>query len=187
MNHYILVSLFWVAYFFLHSLLASLQVKRFFGNPRWYRLGYNFISLLLLFLIFLYLSVTPSFYVFPKSRTTDFLGFVLAAYGVIVLQMSFKKYGIKEFIGLKDDKAEAFVTEGILSRIRHPIYAATILIVVGFVLYIPKALNLLSAFWVFAYLPIGIWLEEKKLVEKYGQQYESYRRKVPAIFPRLFS
>lgn len=178
--------MFWIGYFFLHSLLASDGVKKFFGYARWYRLLYSFVSTVLLLIIFIYLSTEESFFVFPKNRIADILGFILAAYGIIVIRMGFRQYGLKEFLGLRTGENEAFSEEGILSKIRHPIYAGIILIVIGFVLYIPKALNFLSAFWILVYLPIGIWLEERKLIKKHGKQYEDYRSRVPALLPRIF-
>ena len=186
MNGYILLSVFWIGYFFLHSLLASDGVKRFFGHAGWYRLMYSFVSTVLLLFIFIYLSTTESFFVFSQNRVTNILGFILAGYGIIVIRMGFRQYGLKEFLGVRAGDKEAFSKEGILSKIRHPIYAGIILIMTGFVLYIPKALNFVSAFWIFVYLPIGIWLEERKLIKKYGKQYEAYRSRVPAIFPQLF-
>lgn len=186
MNGYILVSACWIGYLFLHSLLASDAVKEFFGQPKWYRLVYSILATVLLVPVFLLLATKESAYVFSKNAITDFLALVFAAYGVIVIKMSFRHYGVSEFIGLKSDREEAFREEGILSKIRHPIYAGTILLVIGFVLFIPKAYNVVNACWIFLYLPVGIWLEEKKLIKKYGQQYEAYRNRVPAIFPRLF-
>ncbi len=187
MNGYILISAGWAAYFFLHSLLASEQAKQLLGYPKWYRLAYSVLATVLLVPIFLFLATAESAFVFPKNAVTDFLALVFAAYGVIVIKMSFRHYGLKEFVGLKNDQQEAFKDAGILSKIRHPIYAGTILLVVGFVLFIPKGYNVATACWVFLYLPIGIKLEEKKLIKKYGQQYEDYRKRVPAIFPRLFN
>ena len=35
------------------------------------------------------------------------------------------------------------------------------------------------------YLPIGIRLEEHKLIAQFGEEYRRYRREVPALFPKL--
>ena len=34
-----------------------------------------------------------------------------------------------------------------------------------------------------AYLVIGARLEERKLIERYGEPYRAYRRRVPMFFP----
>jgi len=186
MNTYILVSGCWVGYFFLHSWLAADAVKSRF-KPRVYRLFYSIQSTVLLLAILFLLSISRSPVLFPKSTITDFAAFALAAYGVIVVRMAFKQYSLRAFLGIRkgvDD--EAFKEDGILSKVRHPLYSGTILLCVGFVLYIPNMLNLLSVIWIFAYLPVGIWLEERKLIKKYGQDYEDYCSRVPAILPKLF-
>ncbi len=186
MNTYILVSGYWVGYFFLHSWLAADAVKSRF-NPRAYRLFYSIQSIVLLLAVFFFLSISRSPMLFQKSTVTDFVAFALAAYGVMVVRMAFKQYSLGAFLGIRkgvDD--EEFKEEGILSKVRHPLYSGTILLCLGFVLYIPTILNLVSVIWIFAYLPVGIWLEERKLVKKYGQDYEDYRSRVPAILPKLF-
>jgi protein-S-isoprenylcysteine O-methyltransferase Ste14 len=37
------------------------------------------------------------------------------------------------------------------------------------------------------YLSVGIYYEEKKLIAIYGEEYELYRKKVPALVPLLFN
>lgn len=186
MNIYILGSGYWVGYFLLHSLLAADAIKSRF-NPRVYRLFYSIQSTVLLLAILFFLSISRSQVLFTKSTFTDFLAFALAAYGVMVVRIAFKQYSLGAFLGIrKEVDDEAFKEEGILSKVRHPLYSGTILLCIGFVLYIPTMLNLVSILWIFAYLPVGIWLEERKLVKKYGRDYEDYRLRVPAILPKLF-
>lgn len=181
-----MVSFFWLGYFFLHSFLAADFVKKRFPD-RAYRLFYNFVATTLLLGIGYFLSVNRSAALFEQSGVSKFIALALTAYGVIVVRMSFRQYSVKAFLGLsKEIENESFKASGILSRVRHPLYSGTILICLGFVLYIPNVLNAVSVAWIFAYLPVGIWLEEKKLVKKYGRDYEDYKSKVPAVVPRLF-
>jgi methanethiol S-methyltransferase len=37
----------------------------------------------------------------------------------------------------------------------------------------------------FLYLPIGIHLEEGKLIAVFGEEYRKYREEVPALIPKL--
>ncbi len=78
------------------------------------------------------------------------------------------------------------VQSTIYGLIRHPTYAAVVRIAFG--------LALLNGNWfaiTFALLvPLGLtgWLrlvEEKELIERFGQIYAEYRRKVPAFWPRV--
>jgi protein-S-isoprenylcysteine O-methyltransferase Ste14 len=109
---------------------------------------------------------------------------MLATFGVIVIRQAFKQYSLKKFVGLNKDEG-VFIDEGILKSIRHPLYAGTILIVVGFFFFSPTLSTLVSMICIFLYLPIGIYLEERKLVKKYGDQYLTYKKKVPMLLPRF--
>lgn len=180
-----LVSVFWVVFFTLHSLLAADVVKRRF-NPQMYRLFYNGQSTVFLLFILFYMSTTESALLFQPSAITNFIALALAAYGVIVVRLSFREYSIGSFLGLKKEVEDVeFKKDGLLSKVRHPLYSGTLLVCVGFVLFIPNVINLISVAWVFLYLPVGIWLEEGKLITKYGKAYEDYRSQVPSIIPRI--
>ncbi len=154
----------------------------------YYRITYNLIFSIGLIYILYYLAVTHSGYLFAKNEYLQFLGLVLAAWGLILLRQSFKQYSIREFLGLQQSghqTGQTFTASGILNYIRHPIYAGILLVVGGFFLFNPKILNLVTLICVIAYILIGIQLEEKKLKGEFGQQYENYKKKVPMLIPRV--
>jgi protein-S-isoprenylcysteine O-methyltransferase Ste14 len=74
---------------------------------------------------------------------------------------------------------------GVLAWIRHPIYAGLILVILGFFLFIPNLPTLVSCGCMLMYLPVGIYLEERKLIKIFGQEYIAYRNEVPAILPNF--
>jgi protein-S-isoprenylcysteine O-methyltransferase Ste14 len=78
------------------------------------------------------------------------------------------------------------VIEGLNRYVRHPLYAGTILIVLGLVVFLPTMTNLIVFILILIYTLIGIKLEEKKLVEQFGQEYEDYRKNVPMLIPKIF-
>lgn len=188
MNYYVLVAL-WVLYFFLHSLLASLHSKAFFERImgkgfRFYRIMYSLFSAIgLLFLLFIN-SAIPSSLLFESMGLIRYLSLMLATFGVIVFSRTFREYRFSTFIGLKQE-GNKFIRTGILKYVRHPIYSGTILIVIGFFLFSPTLATLVSVSCVLAYLPIGIYLEEQKLIKQFGDQYVSYRKEVPSIIPGI--
>jgi len=69
---------------------------------------------------------------------------------------------------------------GILSVIRHPWYAATILLLWARNIDISTCLvnTILTA-----YLIIGSYLEERKLIIEFGDEYRSYQQDVSMLFP----
>lgn len=178
----------WIVYFVLHSGLAMTSVKkaaeRLMGNGfRYYRLGYSIISTVGLILLLMLSGSIKADYYFHPGGLLRYVSFVFTAFGVILIQVSFRQYKLSSFIGLAPER-HGLRRDEILGWIRHPIYSGLILIIVGFFLFIPNTPTLTSCICMLVYLPIGIWLEERKLVREYGQAYEAYRREVPALIPR---
>jgi len=83
-----------------------------------------------------------------------------------------------------ENPGDTLEVKGILSRVRHPLYSATILMVEGFVFFLPNWTSVVMLCCTLAYLAIGIYLEEQKLIKTFGEKYLKYRRKVPMLIPR---
>lgn len=78
------------------------------------------------------------------------------------------------------------VDSSIYSILRHPIYASAIRVWVGLALLNGNANSIIFSFFV----PLGFtgWIrlvEEKELLERFGQSYAEYRKHIPAFWPRL--
>jgi protein-S-isoprenylcysteine O-methyltransferase Ste14 len=192
MIDYIILFLGWVIYFFIHSMLASDHVKDQFIavgriSAKRYRMVYSVISVVGLFGILALQMLLQSFSLYPSSKTSMFIGLVIATYGLLVLKKSFRFISVSSFLGLKEEAAARMIKEGLHKKVRHPIYTGTILIVIGAVVFTPTDLMLVSALSILAYLPVGIMLEEDKLIKEYGNEYLVYRKTTPAIFPKIKS
>jgi len=180
----------WGAYFVVHSLLASNFIKEFFAkrlkaNFHFYRIGYNIIaSAGLLGVLFLNgsISATPFF---ESVGAVRYVSLMLATFGVFVINAAFRQYKLSSFLGFNKE-GEGFSTNGILNKVRHPIYSGTILITIGFFLFNPNLPTLISLICIFIYLAVGIQLEERKLIQKFGDTYLEYKKRVPMLAPRLF-
>lgn len=189
MTSYGLLALGWVIYFAIHSGLAADRVKVFFKNHlhggfRYYRIVYSLISTVgLLGLLFLNAVIQGELLINPHG-IIRYLSLMLATFGVIIVSRAFKEYDVLSFVGFRQEEAK-FSRSGILNYVRHPIYSGTILIVVGFFLFTPTTATLLSTVCIFVYLPIGIYLEEKKLIHQFGDQYIQYKKEVTSLIPRL--
>ncbi len=77
---------------------------------------------------------------------------------------------------------EAMLTDGPHAVVRHPLYAAGLLILWGQAF---GAFGIATALWGSLYLVVGAALEERRLSLLFGQAYEDYRRAVPPFVPRL--
>lgn len=171
----------WAIYLTLHSVLASDSIKRKFPSNG-FRKFYILMSLAGLIAIMYYGASIESPKFFVVKGPLKYISFILTAFGVMTIQSAFSQYNFMAFIGAIDEKKE-LKTEGILQHVRHPVIAGVILIFLAFFFFLPNLPTLVSCLCVFVYVPIGIWLEEKKLIATYGDQYIEYKKKVPAIVP----
>jgi len=83
-------------------------------------------------------------------------------------------------------ECQELITSGIYSYVRHPIYLAFFIGLLAIDVmarsYLAFAMTMLLA------LPSLLWrarVEDSALKERFGQQWESYARNVPAFIPRL--
>lgn len=85
-------------------------------------------------------------------------------------------------------KTEKLTTSGPYAFIRHPLYFGTMLILVGFII-------MLKAYYagvVFFMIAAAVYYrtvsgEEAQLEEKFRDAYVRYKKRVPAIFPTVFT
>lgn len=186
---YIWLVFFWSIYFLHHSLFSSDSVKAYFLDIglslKNQRFIYTIFSVLALLLILLFNGLIGGEKLLMENRLIKAFALFLAAGGVFILREAFKTYSLRAFVGFSEDTDLILRTTGILRHIRHPLYSAAILIFTGFVLYDSRVSSIISWGCVMAYLPIGIWLEEKKLIKTFGEQYKQYAEKVPMLIPDL--
>lgn len=178
----------WIAYLTLHSVLASETLKRSAQQGlgkyyRFYRLGYSIIATAGLVVLLIINGSIPAEYFFEPSGIPRFFSLVLTTSGVIIMQRAFRNYRLKAFLGFVPEE-NRLRRSGILAWVRHPIYSGLILITLGFFLFIPNLPTLITCSSILLYLPIGIYLEEKKLIGEFGEAYVNYRKEVPALLPR---
>jgi len=178
----------WIIFYGLHSILAADTVKRKLSvSPMLYRFIYSLFSTLGLAVILIFGASIYSPLFFPPNSFTFGLGLFLAAFGIFIIKRAFRNYGLKEFIGLKREVDPVLKISGLQSKIRHPLYTGTLLLVLGYVLFNPLMVNLISLLSVIIYLPFGIYFEEQKLIKMFGSEYLHYKKSVPALFPRFIS
>jgi protein-S-isoprenylcysteine O-methyltransferase Ste14 len=186
--------LFWLVYLGSHSLFASFYVKdkarKLLGEyGRYYRIIYVFVYTVALFIPVLIFNPARE-WIYSPNIISACAGIMLAGWGTWIIKVSFRHYSLREFSGLyyldRDREKENLITSGILSRVRHPLYSATLLIISGIFLVMPSVFSLISFTCITVYTFIGIRLEENKLVEQFGQLYLEYKKQVPMLIPRLF-
>jgi len=177
----------------LHSWLAALSTKqkarRIFGKEidRYYRLIFVLVAVLTLAPILAMVVFLPSKVLWVIPLPWRFLTYgiqFLALVGILVTVYQTDLMAFAGFRQLSDPNAEKkndIVTEGIYGLVRHPMYLFSII----FFWLIPYVTDLVLAFIIAStlYFLIGTIPEEQKLVEIYGEEYESYQKEVPRIIP----
>jgi len=193
-NH-ILLALAWSLYCLLHSVLASKGIKNYLKQKlgrkvSYYRIFYNLLSTVLLILILAWQIKTPT----KRIWTPFFMQYPFAIFMIIAgfsgMVFCLRKYFITS-AGFRDLFYEGgrpvLVIDGIHKHVRHPLYLTTFIFVWGILLVYPVWSMLIFNIIITVYTLIGIQLEEKKLLNVFGEQYNEYRKRVPMIWPRLRS
>ena len=98
-----------------------------------------------------------------------YAGLGLFATGIFVFILAHQKLG-----GFGDK--EHLVTDGIYSKIRHPIYLGFILMIIGFPIFLQGLGTLASGVLWIAHIMYWKTLEEKELEDKY-EEYEEYKKR----------
>ena len=115
------------------------------------------------------------------------LGAILLVAGLITLIRAFVRF-VMEGLGTPAPIAapERLVVGGVYRYVRNPMYVAVLAAIVGQALLLGRLGLLLyaAAAWL---LVAGFvrWYEEPTLTRRFGEDYEAYRRAVPAWWPRL--
>lgn len=184
---HVILFLSWGFFYTLHSVLLLEKVKSKIGlKPRTYRVLYNLVSLLTLTVVLLIGAIIPSPLLIPPGPILFYAGLMITTIGIFIIKRAFRNYSTKVFLGIKNESGESNLkVEGLQSKVRHPLYSGTVLIFLGYFTYNPLLSSFITLIALIIYLPIGIRLEEKKLISRFGQKYLDYQKQVPSIFPRI--
>ena len=189
----ILLLLGWIAYFLLHSMLASLIIKRRVERYRshWmpaYRLLFNVIAVILVLpLVWLTYSIDAA----PLWRWSGAFGWVangLALLAFAGFLWTIRYYDVGEFIGIRQWRVQETRVEDqehlhispVHRYVRHPWYFFALVLMWSRDMNAPLLITVSMASLYFLF---GSRLEERKLLFYYGDAYARYRQRVPGLIP----
>jgi protein-S-isoprenylcysteine O-methyltransferase Ste14 len=196
--HIILIPLFWAIWCALHSFLifpavTELAQKKLREGFRYYRLFFNIFSLITLLPLGVYSFIYQGEVIFVWTGLWVFLQYGLIGVGLILLWAGGRDYNLSQFLGLhqiQSGQTEQTLSEeghldfsGIHKAIRHPWYAAGMLMVWG------RDITwsiLMTNLVIDVYFVVGAALEEKKLLMAFGEKYKAYQQRVSMLFPYKF-
>jgi len=177
----------WASFGALHSVLAADSVKTALGLGRYTRLGYNGFAVLYLGGIWwlgkFWLSDAA-----PPGLTpaVEMIGNGVSVLGLVVITVALPGYDRGRFLGTTQLRApetandEDLRIDGLHRFVRHPLYSGLFLVLWG---HAQTELALATALWGSVYLVIGAGFEERRLIDRYGDAYRTYRARVPAFVP----
>jgi len=175
-----------------HSGLSALRVKERIID-RWGKEGYarifNATSILTLVVAFLSMNFWDWIYFITQPTLIQPLLFILGILsglgGVILSTMASRVISVSTVADMRTDRKAELVTDGIYSRVRHPLYLATFLVFSAMALIYPFPVVIVFSMCMILYTMIGAYFEERKLVKHYGEEYLEYRKTAGFIFPKL--
>jgi methanethiol S-methyltransferase len=181
----------------IHSALISVTVTNFFKstlrkNVRFYRLFFNTFSIVALVPLLMY-SYSAGWKTEPIITWRG--GMIIIQYGLIALSAILvlagaRHYCLFQFLGIRQilhggygaamtDTGE-FDSSGVLGIVRHPWYVAVFIFLWAHDLNLARiTVNMILS----AYLVIGTFLEERKLILEFGDKYRLYQRQVSMFIP----
>jgi steroid 5-alpha reductase family enzyme len=201
MKDIFLLIFLWGLFGFVHSIMISNSFRemviKFTGRTfevYFYRIVYNFISLIIYSIIIYFVKSSPEMFLLPHSLRYAFN--IISFMGFLIAITAFFQTDVLEFLGLKQlwrffmkgkgkqknlfgyDK---LVINGMYRFIRHPMYFGVSLVF----LFNPfiSLLTLADRICAVSYLFIGTFFEEKRMLRVFGNEYRVYKENVPRFIP----
>ncbi len=148
------------------------------------------VSVISVLLVYLLLPDTIAWMSIGLPAAIRILGGVFGVAGVALLRWADQTLAENLSVSLQIKEGHTLVTTGPYSRVRHPVYTATLMFFVG--------IGLLASNWLVAAVCVGtitcfyalrIPVEEQMMLDHFGDRYRQYRRGTGRLLPpiKLFS
>jgi len=172
------------------SAVTGFVQKRFEKAYRYYRIFYNLIALVTLTPVLVYSFSIKGLTIFRWEGPFRIVQGLLLFSALLLFIGGARRYDLNQFLGIRrvrENNACSVLTDdcrldtgGILGMVRHPWYAGGILIVWARNLDMAA---ILTSLVIAGYFLIGAFLEERKLLVEFGEEYIDYQRRVSMLFP----
>lgn len=114
---------------------------------------------------------------------------ILVYVGGVLLERQYRRHlTIATLLGLpevSENRPSTLLTEGIYSKIRHPRYLGLMFEISATALLVNYLAVYLLVLATVPVLYLTVYLEERELVERFGEAYERYMAEVPRFLPRV--
>ncbi len=159
------------------------------ADPRWFwvLMGLAGPPLTLACLAFL---VQPRWVAFAQPELPAGLrlaGVPLAVAGLALFRWMFRHLGLNVTSTSQPRAHATLITSGPYRWVRHPMYSTALILVVAASLLTANIIVGLGGLAMFALLAARSRIEERRLVEKFGDAYRAYQQRTGRFVPRLVS
>ena len=191
MNVIINFVLYFLLFAVVHSFLATDFIKnkaqkQFNHKFRYYRIIYNILSIITFAPIVLqwiaYSASSPHVYSIPGWMYPFIILIRVLAIGLFIY--AGMQIDILEFIGLKQNRGEGkrkLIEKGAYGIVRHPFYTGGIILL--FTTLKMSQLDLVAILLISIYCIIGAFIEERRLLPTFGEDYRKYQKEVSMFVP----
>ncbi len=200
------ITIIFLAFAFVHSITVTLWFKdlcrRIFGESFmrvWYRFLYNLVSVVTAAVAFSLIARIPDRVIWHGNAWVFWYFTAVRAGALVFAAGAFQHIDGLEFLGIRQVwrylsgkgvsgnleglTQKELITTGVYGVVRHPMYLGAIL----FFTFEPRiSVNGLTV-TVLAdlYFIWGAFIEERRFLRMFGDQYREYMKKVPRLIPRL--
>lgn len=132
--------------------------------------------------------ISPRWVEFAQLPLPDWLrlaGAPIALVGLLLFGWMFRHLGLNVTPTSMPRTHATLVTGGPYRWIRHPMYTAALVLVLGVSLLTASLIVMAGGVGMFALLAARSRVEEKRLIEKFGEGYAAYQHRTGRFFPRI--
>ena len=142
---------------------------------------------LILWTLVLFLSLrTYNGSIYSIESTMNLIGFLQFVVGLstmIVAQITLR-HNYSGFLVIKED--HTLIKHGFYKHVRHPMYTGGIIVAFSIPVYASSVLGFLVAIMIIPLLIYRMGIEEKMLIEKFGDEYREYIENTKRWIPYLY-
>jgi protein-S-isoprenylcysteine O-methyltransferase Ste14 len=188
------VTAVWTLWCVQHSVLNSRGFLDRFAIPQtrigpYYRLIYNLVSTGTLLAVVRLTPRADEAWLWTWDGWLKPVQVLIFAIAIFVFVLAFRCHDFWEFLGVKpfmksgpvESSTKPLAVHGIYGVLRHPQYTAGLMALWARNI---AASELVVNIVLSIYLIVGAHMEESRLRASFGEEYERYRKEVPAFLPR---
>ncbi|MFC1802692.1 methyltransferase family protein [Thermoproteota archaeon] len=181
-------SRFWVATFIViivAVILPSLK-KTPNGSPRKQDVFFQIPALILLIAILIVSLGDLDYPLYTIQSPLNIIGVTMFIIGLIISISAHMTINTNYSWTLEIREGHTLVENGLYKYVRHPIYLGTFIRVIAIPIYASSFSGFLLGLLSIPVLNYRIRLEERMLVEEFGEEYKQYRERTWKLFPYLY-